>query len=347
MPIYQPITDPYKFPKKQLGEIEVASVTGFLVGEVVYQGANIGAATASAVIKRINTARKVLIVNEIDGIFQASTAVKQDSGSVSSNAHATQNRAFNLSITDKGVVKTQVIGSRVLTEVLRAYNNQATKISDLGAQPTFTAALSTGPWVTDDVITITVTASERVRVEAGSYITVQAGNGTVRHAVYDSEVLDGSDWTYLFNYTVVAGDCSVVTGANAGLTIGEEIVGDVFDPIGTGGVEEAVADTSFADISDAAAEVNVEVITVTITSDPDPASVTAPASVDFTADASIDPVGGTLHYQWKLNNVNVGTDSADYTLADSTGHDGHDVVCVVTSTRAVTATSDPITLTVA
>lgn len=57
-----------------------------------------------------------------------------------------------------------------------------------------------------------------------------------------------------------------------------------------------------------------------------------------TANFTITATGtGTLHYQWKLNGSNVGTDSSSYTTAATTNADNLDIVqCIVTDNNGST-----------
>jgi len=120
----------------------------------------------------------------------------------------------------------------------------------------------------------------------------------------------------------------------------------------TGGNDFALDDIVFQQACVATASVNVAVAvspsaSVTIASSPS-GSICAGTSVTFTATPNY---GGTAPgYQWKLNGVNVGTNSPTYT--SSTLANGNTVSCVLTSNLSCvpnpkTATSNVITMSVA
>ena len=112
-------------------------------------------------------------------------------------------------------------------EVLVACRNLAAVNTDAAVAPTYTAAVSYSAlahMVTNDVLTVTLTASEAVEVLGAPKITVTI-NGTARQASYDQA--SSTSTSLVFKYTVVAGDI-----ATAGqITVGTATVGGYISDI--------------------------------------------------------------------------------------------------------------------
>ena len=79
-----------------------------------------------------------------------------------------------------------------------------------------------------------------------------------------------------------------------------------------------------------------------ITAQPVSTSVCAGAVASFAVTAT----GTGLHYQWKKNGVDVGTDAASYSLTTVSGDNGATITVVVTGTCSPAATSTAAVLTV-
>lgn len=89
---------------------------------------------------------------------------------------------------------------------------------------------------------------------------------------------------------------------------------------------------------------NLGVTGPTINTQPQNATVYQGQTANFTVSATTS--GGTLHYQWKDDGSNVGTDSNSYTTAATVlGDNGAQITCVVTDDNG-NATSNAATLTV-
>lgn len=120
------------------------------------------------------------------------------------------------------------------------------------------------------------------------------------------------------------------------------------------------SDGGAADATSAAATLTVNAATVTITSNPSSDSVTAPAAAQFLVAATTNETLSTLTYSWEedqgsgfvaLTNAGIysGVDTDTLDISNSTGLNGYDYRCVVSTDSAIapTATSTAATLTVA
>lgn len=124
-------------------------------------------------------------------------------------------------------------------EVIVACRGLQAEATDLASPPTFTAA-ATHPgavWVTGNTLTITVTASEAVRVNPDAYISVIIGANT-RKASFDGATSTGT--SLVFKYTVVAGDSAIIAQVAAGATI----LGGVYDILTEGQFPVSVSFTA-------------------------------------------------------------------------------------------------------
>jgi hypothetical protein len=113
-------------------------------------------------------------------------------------------------------------------EVLVAQRNLLAKQADAQGAPTFTAAVTysaTSTMITGDVMTITLTASEAVRVDAGSYINVTMGAFT-RKAIVNRTTSTAT--SLKFDYVVVAEDDAAATE----VVVATTVVGKVSDVVG-------------------------------------------------------------------------------------------------------------------
>ena len=88
----------------------------------------------------------------------------------------------------------------------------------------------------------------------------------------------------------------------------------------------------------------------TLTVNTAPAITAQPASTSVCAGAvasfAVTATGTGLHYQWKKNGVNVGTDAASYSLTTVAGDDGAAITVVVSGACSPAATSTAAVLTV-
>ena len=66
----------------------------------------------------------------------------------------------------------------------------------------------------------------------------------------------------------------------------------------------------------------------------------------FRSSFAVTATGTGLHYQWKKNGVNVGTDAASYSLTTVAGDDGAAITVVVSGACSPAATSTAAVLTV-
>lgn len=145
---------------------------------------------------------------------------------IASNTSLTTTAAFNPALSGATLLKFE--------EVLVALSELLSKKGDVTTVPTFTIAVpADGDYVTDDVLTFTVTASEAVEVVNTPRIALTIGANT-RYATYSAA--DSTDTSLVFKYTVVAGDTDAdgIAVANA---INLNTTGKVKDKIlASGGV---------------------------------------------------------------------------------------------------------------
>jgi hypothetical protein len=125
-----------------------------------------------------------------------------------------------------------------------------------------------------------------------------------------------------------------VTGVSCGSSVG--VVGvAVQSNIGVSGVNSAASVSG----------VDLEYLYINILTQPVSASVLAPDAATFMCEAETN-YGTGLHYQWKKNGVNVGTNSATYNTGATTWTGTDDVIACVVSNGVASVTSDNATLNV-
>jgi len=116
-------------------------------------------------------------------------------------------------------------------EVLVAISSLSVKNTDVTTVPTFTAIATysgTSAMITGDVLTVTLTSSEPVKVNGTPEIGLTIGVNT-RALVFNPAL--STNTSLVFDYTIVAGDTAVATGVSvAALTTG----GSVYDIIDGG-----------------------------------------------------------------------------------------------------------------
>lgn len=121
-------------------------------------------------------------------------------------------------------------------EVLVACRGLDTKNTDAASAPTFTAAIAysgTAAMVTDDIVTITITSTEAVKVSSIAYVVFNIDTDA-RQAVFDPATSTGT--SLKFKYTIDETD-----SATAGqVSVGTTIVGTVSDLVGDSTVPVAV-----------------------------------------------------------------------------------------------------------
>lgn len=127
-------------------------------------------------------------------------------------------------------------------EVLVALSELLSKELDVLTVPTFTLAVPVdGDYVTDSVLTFTVTASEAVEVTNTPKIALTIGS-TSRNALYSAA--DSTDTSLVFKYTVVAEDLDS-DGITVGSSINLNTTGRVKDKILASGVAVDVSALTF------------------------------------------------------------------------------------------------------
>lgn len=230
------------FPADQIGELTLNAVANFNIGEVVTGGTS----GATAIVKRKKVRKvggsdvNIMQVNKIVGVFEDAEIV---SGADSGQSATVQTDGFDLSFTASGVAKKVVVGVRSKLEILRAVRSMAAKITDSIAVPTFTAAVTysgTSSMVTGDTMTITVTASEAVKVIGSAPAINVTINGVVRKANYTTAGSTATEKKFV--YTVVAGDV-----ATAGqVVVGTAVVNGAVQDIPTSGDYELTKEIAVA-----------------------------------------------------------------------------------------------------
>lgn len=229
--------------------IQTAAPTGtFTVGEVVMNGANLGASTAFGVLKAIEGSGGTteLIVDsiggvEVSGTAYGSTVLFVDGDTVTGNTSAAtavidtvvgDADGADIKLTARGIERIRKIGSRVVSEVLvglKHFSHRFEALKDFDVPPTFSGVPTFTvdvSLVTGEVITLTLTATDDVSV-VGAPIVVLDINGTLRDMVYSSG--DSTSTSLVFKYTAVAEDVALA----GEVSIGTAVVGGTIYQIST------------------------------------------------------------------------------------------------------------------
>lgn len=216
-------------PNFILGKLVLSSVSNFSVGDIITGGTS----GATAKIRKITVSTKTLLVDNITGIFVDAESVTNTGSGTGTVATS----GFDISLSSSGIVKTTVTGSRSRSEVLVAMRTLSSKMVDAATAPTFTAAISysaLSAMVTDDVLTITISASEAVKVADNAYIEVTIGENT-RNAVVDAAT--STSTSLKFKYTITASDVAAI----GEVVVDTTIMGDVWDVVGSSLIDAAVS----------------------------------------------------------------------------------------------------------
>ena len=198
--------------KKQTGRIHWSgSITGTIaVGDTVTGGSS----GATALVKKIDTTKKEIHVNNITAIFAALETITATSGGTASiesaanigfNLGYISNAAFHGGAAQKGLVKTKKIGTRILEEILVPYRHSKDLYDDFIVIPTVTSSVATysgtKAMIAGDVMTITLNMSEAVAVTGIPTIGMTVtGSHVARKLYYNAAASTGT--ALKFQYTV-------------------------------------------------------------------------------------------------------------------------------------------------
>lgn len=217
------------YPANALAEITLGSANSgqYQVGETIYQGASLAAATAIAKVSGMTSTTK-LRVKGVRGTWANTTAVVGVK-STASNAAAGSN-AFawgwtasrdsstgfqnvtrdSVTVTDQGFVVTHRAGTPV--EVTVAAQRGASKIqnTDTSVAPTLTySGPASGTYKAGTILTFRVASNEALTVTGSPQITVTfnaGGTGTNGTGIATYNAARSSSLELVFDYTVVTGD---------------------------------------------------------------------------------------------------------------------------------------------
>lgn len=141
--------------------------------------------TSTTFVKDLRVGMKIVVGTQVRTV-----------ATITDDTHLTTDTAFSPALSGATILRFE--------EVLVALSELLSKELDVLTVPTFTLAVpADGHYVTGQVLSFTVTASEAVLVENTPFINVTIGS-TIRKATYDAA--SSTDTSLVFKYTVVAGD---------------------------------------------------------------------------------------------------------------------------------------------